>query len=409
MANILDVFEKHGFLFVLLSCFALLPPNLQAKVSLMNLDLNEFNSSLSGSSLKKQVLWLLPLSLYVLSFIRMRGGLQVNEIQRKIFVLFVPIVSVFVISYVLNGNALMLKRMFFQLVMIFVISSAIYFSLKKKSISGSINILVIIIIGTCVASLLLNAGLDNNGSFTAWAKSKNNLGSYLLAAVLLLWYAKNYLPGRIYRYRYKLICLLILLLLSYSKTTIALAALFIVYDVFRLSLNPRILMFLVFLATSIFIILPGVSSLFGGEWYIALNMNPDTLTGRGHIWEVLYYDLFSYDKLWFGYGYSSYFNTGLIPFSLDDSSSFLRFLNSAHNGYLELLLQFGVLFSGILAFLIYKIVMLTKDSGVYLVALIVFLHNITESSFFREAHIMWVLLIIIICFSLINTNIKKVE
>lgn len=404
MNKLLTYIEKYGLLFVLLNCFALLLPDLSQKTNMMGLDVEVFNASQSGSSIKKQVFWLLPLVLYILSFIRLKYSFSLKVSVRKLMVPIGLVIMVLVLSFLINGNALMLKRIIFQLILLFVVFAAVFFSIKELSTAICINYLVLVIIVVCCTSLALGTGYSG-GSFNAWATTKNSLGSYLLGAGLLLWYAKNFLPENIHYYKIKLTCLLVFLFFTVSKTAVLLTFIFVILNFRRLQqLVPAVLTVVTLLLVSLFIVMPGIAAIFSTNWHIALYMEPSTLTGRGLIWGVLYYDLFHYNKLWLGYGYASYFATGIVPSTLDDAYSFMRLLSSAHNGYLELILQFGVVLSGMLVFLIYKLVLITKDFGVYSISIIVFLHNITESSFLRDQHIMWVILIMVMFLGLLKTQ-----
>jgi len=407
MNKLLTYTEKYGLLFVLLNCFSLLLPDFGQKASMMGLDVELFNANQSGSNIKKQVFWLLPLVLYILSFMRLEYSFSLNIPHRKLMVLLGLVIMVVVFSFLINGNALMLKRILFQLILLVVIFSAVFFSIKELSTAICINYLVLVIIVVCCTSLALGTGYSG-GSFNAWATTKNSLGSYLLGAGLLLWYAKNFLPENIHYYKIKLTCLLVFLFFAVSKTAVLLTFIFMILNVRRLQkLVPAVLTVVTLLLLSLFIVMPGIADIFSTNWHIALYMEPGTLTGRGLIWDTLYYDLFHYNKLWLGYGYGSYFATGMVPFTLDDAHSFMRLLNSAHNGYLELILQFGVVLSGVLVFAIYKLVLITKDFGVYSIAIIVFLHNITESSFLRDQHIMWIVLIMVIFLGLLKAQGSK--
>ena len=130
--------------------------------------------------------------------------------------------------------------------------------------------------------------------------------------------------------------------------------------------------------------------------HIALYVDEDFFTGRGVVWDSLYYDLTFFDKITYGYGYGSYFGVGIIPFVLDDKYSFLQYISSAHNGYLELLLQFGVV-GTFFIFICFIISMLKSNNRYFHAALIVpILHNVTESSVFRDANMAWFLMIVII-------------
>lgn len=405
MNKLLDAIEKYGLLFILLNSFYLLPPDLTSKLSLMELNMDLLNASQAGSSLKKQLTWLLPFILYFLSFIRLENFLLKEIYKHRLVAILLLVVVVLMLSFMMHGNALMLKRIVFQTILIFVVFSSVYFSLRSRTTAKCINYLVIVMIVVSFISIILGTGYVGAG-FSAWAKTKNTFGSYLLAALLLLWYAKNYLIGGIRFYKFKVAFLIIFLVMSASKTSLALACIVMFFDIFKFTLNLKILAVSILALSSVFILLPGIFSILGVEWHIALYMEPETLTGRGTIWDALYYDLLLYDKLWIGYGYASYFGTGITPYVLDDSYSFIRNVTSAHNGYLELVLQLGVTLSGVVIYLIYKMVAVSRDSGVYLAALIIFLHNITESSFLKDQQIMWIVLLVMICIGGLN-NLKR--
>ena len=167
---------------------------------------------------------------------------------------------------------------------------------------------------------------------------------------------------------------------------------------FGISLLPlRSLYFpLVILFFSIFILIPGVSYHINDYQHIALYVDDDFFTGRGIIWDALYYDLGFFDEITLGYGYGSYFGVGVIPFELDDKYSFLQYVSSAHNGYLQLLLQFGVV--GSLFIFIFFIVSMLNSNNKYLHAALIIpiLHNVTESSIFRDVNMAWFLMVVII-------------
>jgi len=130
--------------------------------------------------------------------------------------------------------------------------------------------------------------------------------------------------------------------------------------------------------------------------HIALYVDADFFTGRGIIWDSLYYDLEFFDKMTLGYGYGSYFEVGVIPFVLDDKYSFLQYISSAHNGYLQLLLQFGVVGSSLI-FIFFVLSMLKSNSVFIHTALIIpILQNVTESSIFRDANMAWFLMVMIV-------------
>lgn len=399
MNRVLDFFEKYGLLIILLNCFALLPPDLSTKAKMMDLNLADFNAQISGGNLKKQVLWIVPFLLYLLAYIRSPlSRLEIKNFQNLLIIILLIFLVFLCSGLITTIDSSFIKRFFFQCILVFVLVSALYFSLKQQSVAFCLDGLFFVML--FFAAILIITGNGFVGAaFAGWAKSKNTLGGYMLSAMLLLWYCKNHLNINLKQYHLKLGILFFLLLLSASKTSILLGLLILLFSFFNLSVHSLLFTTFFVVLVSSFVVMPSLSDFLGGIWNVGLYMSPDSLTGRGIIWQTLYYDLLINDKFLQGYGYGQYFSTGAIPDVLDDPYSFMRYINSAHNGYLEILLQFGGFFSLILMILLYKFVVNNEDGGLYFAALIVFFHNIFESSFFRDQHIMWVTLILLFCAS----------
>lgn len=399
MNKFITFVEKYGLLFVLLNCFAMLPPDLSSKVAMMDLDLEAFNSSQSGGNFKKQISWILPFFIYLLALYRSNLKFKVNYKYKEIFAFFSVLALVLITSMLFNATSFALKRGIFQAILIFVVYYAVYFSIKRSTFVNCINYLVISIICFCLLSILSGNGFIGN-SLVGWAKTKNVLGAYLLCAIVLfqLVNSKNLSKDRFYKIQ--LVSLFVLLLLSGSKTSLALALLSLVLFNLRISNFNLIFVCISSLIIALFIALPGFAFVLGYEWHLGLYMEPETLTGRGLIWKTLYHDLIETGKMLFGYGYGSYFGTGVIPDALDDSYSFLIFLNSAHNGYIELVLQFGFLISLILLALLVKITVNLNDKLCTYSVLVIFLHNVNESSLLRDQHVLWVTLLVVLFSSL---------
>jgi O-antigen ligase len=397
-------FEKYGLLLILLNCYALLPPDLSQKVSMMELDLNSFNEGQSGSSIKKQLLWIVPLFIYAFSFLRTVKKVHFNKKSHAINIIIITLLFIISLSFIYNYNLLSLKRAIFQVVLILVIGLAVYFSVKHGTLVTVIDTFCVFVIFTCLISIMLGTGFTGN-TFSAWAKTKNQLGSYLMSASILFVFVKQVYKCEVNYYKLKVLMMFMLLAATVSKT--ALFVLITSFILFKLNTYTLKIIFnsIAIAILCVFLVIPGIADLTGDTWNIAQFMDPDTLTGRGLIWSILYRDLNYNDLLWSGYGLASYFSTGVIPAALDDPYSFVRFLNSAHNGYLELLLQFGILITLIVTLLLLRIVNLINVGPLYVVSCAVFIHNITESSFFRDQHTVWTLYLISV--SIVAFSVKK--
>jgi len=155
--------------------------------------------------------------------------------------------------------------------------------------------------------------------------------------------------------------------------------------------------------------LPSLSYYLGEYTHAGLYLDPDAITGRGIIWDTLYYDLQYFSKLLFGYGYGAYFSNGTIPHFFDDDWSFLRHISSSHNGYLDMLLQYGIALSLVIIPCLYKLTSGIKHSWLSAAFILPVVYNLTESAFLRDQSIMWCFAVILMCYVVImkEEDIKK--
>jgi O-antigen ligase len=155
--------------------------------------------------------------------------------------------------------------------------------------------------------------------------------------------------------------------------------------------------------------MPVVSFIFYGEWaYLyELIFSKVTLTGRGGIWLMTLASIKESPTL--GVGYGSFWGVGEIPYYFDVKFSFLRFVNQSHNGYLDLAIQVG--FIGIIIIFIYLFVFMKIEFkrlplGLKFIVVFALLHNFTESSLFRDTHLVWVLLLIPLVYSFVDFKMQ---
>jgi len=394
--KLLGFFEKYGLLIIFLNSWALLPPDLSVKQSLTELDIDIALEKRSGGNLIKQLSWLLPFFFYIICFFRQENKFKVDRNLIILFMSFFLIFLICLLSFVWSDfKYLTLKRSIFQLIMMMVVTFSVFYSVKHNSFVDCVNLFFYFIVISCLLSLVLGVGFQG-GSLLGWAKTKNLFGVYMLSAMMLIYLAKSYYEADLPFYVAKMCMLFALLVLTASKTSIALAVLLLFIGRPSTAFLKYIFYFVFLMLTVLFICIPLLSNGLDNYWDVSYVMQPDTLTGRGLIWDTLYYDLYYSKKLFLGYGYGAYFNTGVTPEILDDSWSFIRFVSSAHNGYIELLLQFGAFCSLFLLIIVFKLVLATESIYCYSVAMIIFLYNITESALLRDQSITWVMMIILI-------------
>jgi len=396
MNKFLTLFERYGLIFVLFYCLGLLTSDFSQNTTLLDADLDIKIDSRSTENVFKQLFWITLFLLYVLSAVKTKMHIVILK-HYKGLLLSVSIVILLCFASLLWSKypGVTLKRSFFQLILIFVIGASAYFSVKRSSFSKCINIVTYVFFGASIFSIILGTGFDGN-TFSAWESSKNNYGAAAFFLILMQALSHRFYPQPLIKYLRTNVALFGFLLLSISKTSIVLCVLFFLGKNLR-QFESKILMRVIIASIAgIFVVPLLLSNLLGGSWSIASAIDLDALTGRGFIWSVAYKDLEENAKLLFGYGYGAYFNAGEIPDAFNIEFSFLQYINSAHNGFLELMLQLGTPITFLIIGLIARLASKTKDSLCYLIVGILFLFNITESAFLRDTHIVWCALLYVI-------------
>lgn len=396
----LKLIQKYGFLLVLIYCTGGFEPAFYPKVGMMDLNLNERIDSKSGSNLFKQFFWVFLFFIYSLSFFheknrfidKRRGG-------SVLFVLSLIIIISFLSMLWSNFPEYVLKRTFFQLFFISVCIFSFYYSFKNGCLEQCVKFCLYYVFFLIIISLIMGWGLTPNMSLAGYEKGKNVLGMNLV--VLFIIY--NFLcKDEIVKNKIVISCALIfLIVLTQSKTCLLLVFIFLFLINTKQSYVKLVNFISLSVLTVIFIIAPCVSYYANSYLHIGFFVEPEFITGRGYIWDTIYYDLSFYDNIFLGYGYASFFGTPEIPYFFDDTHSFLRFISSSHNGYINLLIQFGVL--SILVIMLFGYLGKNINNRYANAAItIIIAHNTTETSFYRDNTVIWLLFLIIVAFSLIR-------
>ena len=138
--------------------------------------------------------------------------------------------------------------------------------------------------------------------------------------------------------------------------------------------------------------------------------DPSSLTGRSQIWPVLLQ--YSSEHPFLGSGYGSFWAIGDASPIYDGSEGWLTTITHAHNGYLDVLIQVGLigLLIAVAGLVLYPMhVLLTRRlrgavSRWLLCAVLVFcwLHNMLETSLLDRANVVWVTMLI--AYGLLRTD-----
>jgi O-antigen ligase len=300
---------------------------------------------------------------------------------------------------------LALKRAVFQILFCITVMLSFYYALKHNSLENTLFYSGVLIFLLIIISVLTGAGFNRSFTLTGFSAGKNVLGQNLLVYIVLICLflkVNNKSSNKLMILGFSL---LLVLFLTTSKTRILLFFIFLSvgYLIPKFSTPLALISFSMFF--TVFIVIPCVSFYLGDIVHLGQYISLDALTGRGIIWNTLYTDISFYEKIDFGYGYATYFNTGVTPPLFDDSWSFLSRINSTHNGYIDLLMQFG--FYGCLIILVTLCFLFKNLKHPWLAAalLVAMVYNFTESAFFRDYSMMWFMVLVV--FSYTSTNLNR--
>jgi hypothetical protein len=321
------------------------------------------------------------------------------------FLIFLAGVSVFWSDFFLIAA----KRYVLLLMIIIVITTIVVIISDSKDVAWIIYNGIAISIIVDLISCISGSGFDTDGYVRGIHAQKNSMGQIAAIQCLTWFYIKDLKVRRFVSFYIKFIFIssLVLLLLSGSKTSIAL---FFIIPLVVFVVN-RVCFFMKFDLGSFYVGIITVllainfSILFSyPELYklmLELLTGDASLTGRGAIWEFVIGE--GLNELWLGYGYGSFWGVGesSIPFMLGDS--FIAKLYQAHNGYIDIWLQLGLvgLFLIILVnFRCFILIGKIKDGDlvVWFTCLLLFIliNNVTESSMFRSSSFLSVIYILVI-------------
>jgi exopolysaccharide production protein ExoQ len=255
-----------------------------------------------------------------------------------------------------------------------------------------------------LAVLPLRDAFDEKGFLQGATNNKNTLGAIGGLAIIFglnvgQWMHRSF--ARALRVAY-LAAWASVLILTVSKTSIGLAILAPVVF-FPLTTGSSILRLNV--SITLFSIL--MLFLIGlGLAYCAAGYTPDALlqlfipdtsfSNRTPIWEFIYSQIT--EKWLTGYGFGSFWGVGYDAPNLASLYDYIRRLNEAHNGYLDILLTLGII--GIIAFFIMLLhfgsaaeALYHRDRAlfriVWMTMLFALLHNSMESSIIVSFHPVW--------------------
>ena len=272
-------------------------------------------------------------------------------------------------------------------------------------VSRLLKLMVVIVLSNSLAvAVLPPTPLGHAGLYA----QKNGLGAVMALAFLFSVYGVVARRGWRRIFMAAISCLAFaLLLLSQSKTSIGLSLLmpFIAFTVVGLAYYFRanaalLLLFSAVMAVVAWLFFSAVTRFDFIDLSILL-FNDETYTGRTVIWAFIV-DVISRAPF-FGQGYSSFWAIGTDSIVYREAPGFVVSLLQAHNGYLDVMVE-----TGLVGFLFLVVLILTALFSTaravplnpqlaflcYSLMLFVICHNMLESSWFRGYSLNWLVFLI---------------
>jgi exopolysaccharide production protein ExoQ len=249
--------------------------------------------------------------------------------------------------------------------------------------------------------LVMPHGFDSEGFFQGVHFQKNYTG--LVAAFSIMIGFWRYFDKTNKKNVFTLLFIalwFILLILSQSKTSLGL--LFVApLSLYFLRLINRSIAVSLFIIFSFVFSVCSILTIIGIDLIQLFTKFVDNVgfTGRDHIWHFLMSQI--YQRPWLGFGYGGFWDIGPQSPNLVYGTGYVPYIIQAHNGYLDIILNLGLIglifffFLYIHLFIIASKVTTLESYGSikYCLLFIIFgfMHNFTESSFIRAYSFVWIM------------------
>ncbi len=408
VTKIAKFLDNFSFMLIILFCFGFFTPHLTQKISLMENDSIAVMESLSGSNFIKQIFWIVFFILLSWRGIKQEIFTRTN-FKTLVVILFMTSGLAIISSIWSEYPFLTIKRGLFQLIFCFCVVVSFFLSFKKQTTELCLVYAAILVTILTIFTILIGVGFSPGNKLVGFTKGKNVLGQNLLVLISLLVIQVKIYGQNISITKFVVGILLGLLLLTVSKTSIFLLFVFILLAQSNIVVSKFIRTFSFLALIVIFIALPSFSYFLGTYVHIGLFLEPTAITGRGMIWDTLYFDLDYYSKIIYGYGYGAYFGNGTTPLFFDDDWSFLKHIASSHNGYLDIFIQYGFFFSMIIVICLCHLCGKIKDKWLNASFVIPIIYNFTESAFIKDQSMMWLLTVLLFANVAVIKNAYKHE
>lgn len=414
--------SRLPFIIIVLYMFDVFSPELKVQTDLLSLDLKYGLERQGGASFFKQIFWLssIIITLLLCHLEKVRVFYNPQLVLALLLIFAMVLLSVIWSEYPL----ITFKRAAFQVIFVTTVFLASLLLKTKENLFNAFywSLWIVLLLEVFFAVFMSHISFAYSGEFRGIHRSKNICGVVAFVGYIVslnqYFYKKQFSQYR--GLKPTLIASfiwLVLLILSQSKTCLLLAVICsvsflskvyaeILFSITR-KLAKRINLVLLISVFCGFLFFNDVLSFF------KLIFSSVDLTGRGIIWEKSLESI-SLSPL-VGSGYGAFWGTGKVPELFDVEFSFLPFINQAHNGYIDLMLQLGIIGLILFMYLVYVVAVKLKKVSNYKHLLFSFflftmLHNITESSFLRDTALTWfIFVIVVVCLNLGNLEAGKKE
>lgn len=299
------------------------------------------------------------------------------------------------------------RRLVQQAIIVLSLVICVSFTDDPKALLGKLVTLMttVVILNTVAVAVLPPTPLGHAGIYS----HKNGLGAVMALAFMINLYGMMVTKGLLKRAGMLVISGLAfgLLVLSQSKTSLGLSVLMpiIAYCLVGMAwlfrMNAAILL-LFSMATGIVLwFFVSAVTRFGFSELSLFLFNDETYTGRTVIW-VFVLEVISRAPF-FGQGYSSFWAIGSDSIVFREAPGFVVSLLQAHNGYLDVMIETGMVGFTVLILMVLvalfstaRAVPLNRQIAFlcYSLMLFVICHNMLESSWFRGYSLNWLIFLI---------------
>ncbi len=328
---------------ILLYAFDIFTPSIESSDN----QAHDLALEMAQSNVYNQLFWISCAAVLGLAILRQPGRTLRIALQQAPLLILLVYVMFSTIWAVAPGISL--RRAILSLIFVFCMLAAAAFVRSPRRMVMILYTALACMLAQSAVALGMGQSFDDNGLFVGYQGNKNTMGSmaaiaFLVGLVMHRYFESGWMRALNIVY---LAAAVGFMLIAWSKTAVQLSVIvpltlllvFAFSQTFKLTMGLSLLIISTMIAAVLSLMIAGLGV--ASTEILAVVTEDTTFTKRTDIWAFVWEK--AQERWLLGYGHQSFWSVGLDSVNLTARETFVRSMQQAHNGYLDLYAMLGLI------------------------------------------------------------------